>query len=181
MLDKKELNLISHYAGIVKEVFGFDMCLIGGWAVQYYANPPATLDFDFLCDAKLFDLAQDRFEFSRVYPILKFDYGFDVKRTEEPELVQLGFPVLWLKKDNIRVDLFGADTAFRKSVLANAENIPGSDTRVATVLDMLSFKTISNRVKDRRHFNILKKQYQLTRAQLTEISDNANKEMMERG
>ncbi len=181
MLDKKELALISRYATIVKDVFGFDMCLIGGWAVQYYANPPATLDFDFLCDDRLFDLAQDRFEFSRVYPILKFDYGFDVKRTDEPELVRLGFPVLWLKKDNIRVDLFGADTAFRKSVLTNAEEIPGSGIRVATVMDMLAFKTISNRVKDRKHFNILKKQYKLTVPQLAAIADNANNEMIERG
>lgn len=181
MLERKELNLIDRYAGIVKEVFQLDMCLIGGWAVKHYSNPPATLDFDFLCDERLFNLVQDRFEFSRLYPILKFDYGLDVKITEETNLVALGFPVLWLKKNNIRVDLFGADTAFRKSALANAEVIPNTDIKVVSLIDMLTFKTVSNRVKDKKHFNILRKQYRLTKSQLAEIADNANNEMMERG
>jgi len=183
MLNKKETNLISHYHKIVAEIlrpYHIDLCLIGGWAIKYYSNPPATLDFDFLCSEKLFDIVRDRFEFSRIYPLLKY-YGFDLKITEEENLVRLGFPVLWLKKNNVRVDLFGADTGFRKSVLDRAVTIPDTDIRVATVIDMLTFKTISNRVKDRKHFNLLRKQYRLTQSQLAGIEDNANNEITERG
>jgi len=184
MLNKRETNLISHYHKIVSEVlrpYNIDMCLIGGWAVKHYANPPATLDFDFLCGEKLFDVVRDRFEFSNIYPLLKFK-GFDIKVTEEENLIRMmGFPILWLKKNNIRVDLFYADTSFRKSVINRAKNITGTNIKVASLVDILTFKTINDRAKDRKHFNLLTKQYNLTEKELSSIADNANNEMTERG
>lgn len=182
MLKPKEINLIGRYYCLVSEIFrpyGIEMCLIGGWAVKYYSNPPATLDFDFLCSKKLFDVVQDRFEFSRIYPTLKFDNHLDVKITEEPNLIRLGFPILWLKHNNIRIDLFSADTSFRKSVLDRAENIT-PDIRVASLMDIMAFKIISNRAKDRKHFNLLQKKYRLNKDQLAEIDELADIEMTER-
>jgi len=93
----------------------------------------------------------------------------------------MGFPILWLKKNNIRVDLFYADTSFRKSVINRAKNITGTNIKVASLVDILTFKTINDRAKDRKHFNLLTKQYNLTEKELSSIADNANNEMTERG
>lgn len=117
--------------------------LIGGLAVAYHANPPVTIDADFLVDTDNMDILEILFKGHgwQVYPLI-----FRVN--------QRGFPKYgWAirKKGRTNIDLVSTSgDAYLSRVVAGARpvSLKGVSVPMVTAEDLIVMKTLVGREKD---------------------------------
>ena len=146
---RKKILQDATFLKTVKEVvaalnkLGVRYAMVGGLAVAYHANPPVTIDADFLVDTENMDVLEVLFkgEGWGAYPLL-----FRVN--------QRGFPKFgWAmrKKGRTEVDLISTSSdAYLSSVTKNAVEVSfaGVLVPVVTVEDLVVMKTLVGREKD---------------------------------
>lgn len=148
----------AEFAAAVAKFIGkqYRTCLVGGLAVAYHANPPVTVDVDFLVEADMADLDRAAWHFESS-GWERIPIRFPVR---SPGFPQFGVN---LRNDNLEnsehsewkaaeIDLIatGSDR-FLKSIVANAmlcEVQKGLSIRVAKPEDLIVMKTLVGREKD---------------------------------
>ena len=133
----------------------FDMALIGGMAVAYYANPPVTMDIDFLVNGSWVDFLE-RIEgcFTRPwqYTVMTFDNSPGVP----PHTIRLQnqkvIPAVSLDF------LFSEQDDYLKGVVARAhwaEMQPGFSAPIIMAEDLIVLKKLAGRGKDKKDVEYL--------------------------
>jgi len=137
--------------GVQKLIDGrFESALIGGLAVAYYANPPVTVDADFLADVD-----EDVFNNFRA-DMVRARWGamplaFTTRRAGYP---QRGFAFERMLPDMAKYEradfLFAGEDTYLQSVVRRGKlvTIQGARLRVARPEDIIVLKTLSGRDKD---------------------------------
>ena len=119
-----------------------DAVLIGGQARNFWAEPRATLDYDFTT-------AADAEGFQRLREAL-LDEGFRIVRDQGPSQPS-GPDFVQFIKDSTReaIDFQTAKTEFQVSVVERGVRLdPDQPLRVATAEDLIVLKLIANRPQD---------------------------------
>lgn len=126
--------------------------LFGGIAVAYHANPPVTIDADFLIDTEKMDILQIIFLSGKwkVHPFVFPQRG--------PGFPKYGYRIQ--KPGRTVVDLIStSEDAYLSSVVARAKRVSLSGVPVPVVRaeDLIVIKTLANRAKDLSDVGVLRK------------------------
>lgn len=127
---------------VKEKLQGYSYALIGGLAVAHYANPPVTIDADFLVDADKLGLREIGIRFQEdgwkeyVLFFATRQHGYPRHGTQ-------------FRKENAIVDLLatGKDRYLR-SVVRDAQPVQELGLSVITAEDLIVMKTLAGREKD---------------------------------
>ena len=139
-------------APMTPRLLGFDYCLVGGYAVAYYVNPPITVDVDFLVLTD-FKPLYERLKALRQEGFYVSVFGTPMRRAR-PGIFRNGVRVISPPSETpLTFDLLttGGD-AFLQRVVEQAKTVmlPGADqpVKIARIEDIAIMKILAGRDKD---------------------------------
>lgn len=140
--DRANALKFLEWLGHAFEQAGLDAVLIGGQARNFWAEPRATMDYDFT-------VAADAEAFRRLRESLGA-HGFRTVRDQGPtQSSGPDFVQMVNTETGEAIDLQAAKTAFQAELIERGVRIDSEQPlRVATVEDLLVLKLIANRKKD---------------------------------
>lgn len=149
ILADPEFREVSLFITGELNAIGISYCLIGGLAVAVHANPPVTVDIDFLVWADKYALNKLMYRFKKIAPWDSGPLRFGTKR---PGISRVA---IWIKREkptHVEVDLIATgDDKYLPDVVARSRPVeiqPGFILPVATAEDIVILKTLAGREKD---------------------------------